>query len=68
MVDARDLLDNTALMFAVSQGKERLVRLLSFGGRADRNLRHNDDKTALQIAEEEPHSAIVQLLRGRLSD
>jgi ankyrin repeat protein len=55
-------------MFAVSQGKERLVRLLLFRGREDRNLRRNDGKTALQIAEDEAHGAIVQLPRDKLSN
>ncbi|MSP26751.1 MAG: ankyrin repeat domain-containing protein, partial [Myxococcales bacterium] len=51
----------TALMGAANAGKARIVALLLARG-ADREIVDDDGRTALSLAREEGHTAVVKLL------
>ena len=53
---------DTALILAASNGKVQCVRLLVDGG-ADRWIRSNEGKTALNYAASKGHESIMTILR-----
>ncbi len=63
-VNARDNRDWTALMWAAWKGHESVGTLLLVRG-ADRLLKNNDGKTALDLAKNRGHTGMVKLLRSR---
>jgi len=61
-VNAKDNYGDTALHDASKFGHEQLVRILLENG-ADRTIKNNEGKDALQVAQEHEKPAVVEMLR-----